>query len=231
MYLLPFTFAYFITEPSDAGYCWRAYMLLQFLWPFSLHYCPPQLPKCGNAFVPMASSLLAGKPLRPWETPAHPTHACSESSLYAVVWGHLPGHCWGQLQYKKKAMQKPKSKTKKDINFKPRDCNCQFWTTDHISPFYKKIYEAIKSSVMHGSCVASGLKQLYSGSSSLKLGGCNNLKQSPLPAISGCCLLCEGSEQRKTSQATKQGKVREINFTGDLKHLGSKGLRYFILFE
>lgn len=98
---------------TPAGHCRRTYMLLQFLWPFSLHYCPPQLPKCGNAFVPLASSLLVGKPLRPWETPAHPTHACSEYSLYAVVWGHLPGHCWGQLQYKKKAMQKPKSKTKR----------------------------------------------------------------------------------------------------------------------
>ena len=86
----PFTFAYSTTGwsktiSSPAGHCQRTYTLLQFLRCFSFCYCLPWLPECGNVFVPMASSLLVGKPLRPWETPAHPTHACYESSLYAVV--------------------------------------------------------------------------------------------------------------------------------------------------
>lgn len=62
--------------PIWAGRCQTTYTLLQFLWPFSFHCCPPWLPKCGNTSAPMASSLSAGKPPRPWETSAHPTHGC-----------------------------------------------------------------------------------------------------------------------------------------------------------
>lgn len=44
---------------------------------------------------------------------------------------------------------------------------------------------------MHGSWMAHGLKQRYAGSISLELEGCSGLKQSPLPAISGCSLFSQ----------------------------------------
>lgn len=99
---LPFTFAYVITEWSEiiscsGSHCQRTYyMLLQFFVtlqfsPFTLH-CPPS---CLNVAMLLFlwHLLLAGKRLRPRETPAHPTHTCHKSSLYAVVWGHLPRQC------------------------------------------------------------------------------------------------------------------------------------------
>jgi len=88
----------------------------------------------------------------------------------------------------KQCKLKPKRKTKRTSILEPQDGNCQFRATNHISPFYKKIYETIKSYVTHGLCMAHGLKQLYSGSSSLELGGRNGLKQTPSPAMSGCSL-------------------------------------------